>query len=242
MLDLDPELGQDLSAEHLALARTRAIARAAMVPCGQWRPPARSGAGHLGLLVLDGLLARNINLLGRVSMELLGAEDLLRPWEDDDDLGLSSVSHSVTWTVHEPLRMAVLDRGFAERIAPWPEIGAALIGRAVRRSRCSTGISRSSRTPASKPAPCSSSGTWPTAGGGWSRRRLSPAARHAPHARSPRARTAAVDHAGGRAKLAPRRAQPHAGRNVGPARRAARGDSARGSEHTRRCDRCYRGA
>jgi CRP/FNR family transcriptional regulator, cyclic AMP receptor protein len=135
VLDLDPDLGQGLSTEHFALARTRAIARAATAPCGGWEPPAADAAGQLGLLVLDGLLTRNISLWGRVSMELLGAEDLLRPWDDDVDLGLSSVPKAVTWTVHEPLRMAVLDRGFAERVSPWPEIGAALIGRAVRRSR-----------------------------------------------------------------------------------------------------------
>jgi CRP-like cAMP-binding protein len=80
--------------------------------------------------VLDGLLTRTTRLLGRTSMQLLGAEDLLRPW--DDDAAIGSVPRAVAWTVHEPARVAVLDRGFAERVAPWPEIGAALIARALR--------------------------------------------------------------------------------------------------------------
>ena len=82
--------------------------------------------------MLSGLLTRNINLLGRVSMELLGAEDLLRPY--DDGAADASVPHSVTYTVHEPTRLAVLDRAFAERVVPWPEVTGALIARALRRS------------------------------------------------------------------------------------------------------------
>jgi CRP-like cAMP-binding protein len=137
VLDVDPELGEDLSPADLAAARARAVAAVVSLPRGEWRPPGpgtRNGPGHLGLLVLDGLLTRNIDLLGRVSMELLGTEDLLRP-NDDEQLDGSSVPQAVTWTVHEPVRLAVLDRSFAERVMPWPEIGAALIARALRRSR-----------------------------------------------------------------------------------------------------------
>ena len=82
--------------------------------------------------MLDGLLTRTIGLLGRTSMQLVGAEDLVRPWDNDGSIG--SVPRTVAWTVHEPARVAVLDRGFAERIMPWPEISAALIARALRQS------------------------------------------------------------------------------------------------------------
>jgi CRP/FNR family cyclic AMP-dependent transcriptional regulator len=131
VLDVDPELGQDLSGDRLAAARSVAVAAVVGLPRGPWRPPARPRAGaHLGLLVLDGLLTRTIQLLGRTSMQLLGAEDLVRPW--DDEAAVGSVPVTVTWAVHEPARVAVLDRGFAERVAPWPEIAAALVARAMR--------------------------------------------------------------------------------------------------------------
>jgi CRP/FNR family transcriptional regulator, cyclic AMP receptor protein len=131
VLDVDPELGQELDADQLAAARAAAVAPVVTLPRGAWRPPERAAtAGHLGLLVLDGLLTRTIRLLGRTSMQLLGAEDLVRPWDDDASIG--SVARTVTWTVHEPARLAVLDRGFAERVTPWPEITAALIARALR--------------------------------------------------------------------------------------------------------------
>lgn len=133
VLDADPELGQDLTADRLAAARASAVAVVVSLPRGPWRPPARAGAASsLGLLVLDGLLTRTTHLLGRTSMQLLGAEDLVRPWDDDASIG--SVPRTVGWAVHEPARVAVLDRGFAERVAPWPEIGAALIARALRQT------------------------------------------------------------------------------------------------------------
>jgi hypothetical protein len=164
VLDADPELGQELTADRLAAARAVAVAPVASLARGPWRPPTRTAAGgYLGLLVLDGLLTRTIRLLGRPSMQLLGAEDLLRPWDDDATIG--SVPRAVAWTVHEPARVAVLDRGFAERVTPWPEIGAALIARALRHGSWLDAHSRSSRTRASSSARCSSSGTWPTAGG-----------------------------------------------------------------------------
>lgn len=131
VLAVDPELGQDLSADQLAAARAAAVSAVVSLPRGAWRPPTRAPSrGYLGLLVLDGLLTRTTRLLGRTSMQLLGAEDLVRPW--DDDAAIGSVERTVTWTVHEPARVALLDRGFAERVAPWPEIGAALIARALR--------------------------------------------------------------------------------------------------------------
>jgi CRP-like cAMP-binding protein len=131
VLDVDPDLAHGLCADRLAAARAVALAPAITLPRGAWRPPARAGTGgYLGLLVLDGLLTRTIRLLGRPSMQLLGAEDLLRPWDDDGTIG--SVPRAVTWTVHEPARVAVLDHGFAERVAPWPEITAGLVARALR--------------------------------------------------------------------------------------------------------------
>ena len=133
VLDVDPELGQGLAPDQLAAARAVAIATVVTLPRGAWRAPARAAAGgHLGLLVLDGLLTRTIGLLGRTSMQLLGAEDLVRPWDDDGAIG--SVPRTVTWTVHEPARVAVLDRGFVERVMPWPEITSGLIARALRHS------------------------------------------------------------------------------------------------------------
>jgi hypothetical protein len=76
---------------------------------GPWAPRPQDArfAGALGLLVLDGLVIRTICVQGRDCAELVGAGDLLRPWETAQD-GL--VEGPCTWRVLEPTTLAILDR------------------------------------------------------------------------------------------------------------------------------------
>jgi CRP-like cAMP-binding protein len=79
------------------------------------------------------MLARRVLLDRFECTELLGQGELLRPWAFDADA--SSVRSDVTWTVLQPVRMAVLDRRFTEAAARWPEVTANLMDRIVRRAR-----------------------------------------------------------------------------------------------------------
>jgi CRP/FNR family transcriptional regulator, cyclic AMP receptor protein len=89
--------------------------------------------GHLGMLIVEGLLARRLRLAGRESVELLAQGDVLRPWVL---LGpTSSVATVVSWSVLEPASVAVLDADFAKRVSPWPEITATLMDRLTLRAR-----------------------------------------------------------------------------------------------------------
>jgi CRP/FNR family transcriptional regulator, cyclic AMP receptor protein len=135
VFDADPDLIEHLDASQAEAARPRGLAHVASLRAGDHNPWGRNAPapGHLGFLVLVGLLTRNVTLLGRTSMDLVGAGDILRPWEDGAEA--SSIPSTVTWTVHESARLAVLDRHFAERVAPWPEIVAALVSRSARRSQ-----------------------------------------------------------------------------------------------------------
>jgi CRP/FNR family cyclic AMP-dependent transcriptional regulator len=135
LLEVDPDLIEHLDSEQAAAARSRAVARVAILDDGERDPWNWIGDtdGHLGLLIIDGLLTRNMRLLGRTTMELLGAGDLVRPWDDVADD--ASVPQAVTWTVHLPTRVAVLDRPFVERIAPWAGITTALVSRSARRAQ-----------------------------------------------------------------------------------------------------------
>jgi hypothetical protein len=135
VLEVDPDLMGRLDPSQVAVARLRAMARAVVLRPGEWNPWefVELGDRHLGLLVIDGLLTREVSLLGRRSMELVGSEDLLRPW-DDVDRHLS-VPQTVTWTVHRRAVVAVLDHRFAERIAPWPAITAGIVSRALSRAQ-----------------------------------------------------------------------------------------------------------
>jgi CRP-like cAMP-binding protein len=86
-----------------------------------------------GLLVLEGLLLRHVDLQGRVAAELLGAGDVLRPWQRED--AVASMARRSGWRVLAQCRIATLDIGFAARTAAYPEIHAEIVARALRRSR-----------------------------------------------------------------------------------------------------------
>jgi CRP-like cAMP-binding protein len=83
--------------------------------------------------VLDGLLAHELRLGSGASAELLGAGDLLRPW---DEIQAQSISDwSVSWRVLEPTRLAVLDRRFATVASRWPALLDVILRRSVMRAR-----------------------------------------------------------------------------------------------------------
>jgi CRP/FNR family cyclic AMP-dependent transcriptional regulator len=135
VLEEDPELGGALNRDRLPVARDRARAAVMRISKGEWVEPEwpEQAVNGLGLLVLDGLLLRRVGLDGRRGAELLGVGDLLRPWQRED--AAASVPRSSGWRVLADCRIAVLDVGFAGRIAAFPEIQGQVVARALRRSR-----------------------------------------------------------------------------------------------------------
>ena len=135
LVEADPDLIADLDSGQAAAARLRAMARTRLLRPGDRDPWSwiDHPNGHLGLLVLDGLLSRNVTLLGRTTMELIGGGDVLRPWDDAE--AQPSVPRSVGWTVHVPTRVALLDAHLARRVAAWPGIVTALMKRSIRQAQ-----------------------------------------------------------------------------------------------------------
>jgi CRP/FNR family transcriptional regulator, cyclic AMP receptor protein len=134
ILDCDPELAEDLSAPLLAVARRQILAEAISYPAGPWEvgPDDFESAGSLGLLVLEGLLAREVSVGDFTGVELVGPGDLIQPWLR---IGPEeSVAVEVDWDVVEPLTVAVLDARFCERTARWPEVLAAIARRLMMRT------------------------------------------------------------------------------------------------------------
>ncbi len=131
----DPELADHLEEPRLSRARHECLAPVVRLRAGPWSPedPEPQDGAAVGLLVLEGLLARRVGLEGRFGAELLGAGDLLRPWQRAD--APPTLAHTGGWRVLHHSRLAVLDRAFALCAAPYPEIIATVVGRAVRRSR-----------------------------------------------------------------------------------------------------------
>lgn len=135
VLEIDPDLGAGLDGERRATAVAVARARVERLGKGDWDAAelAPSGGRGFGLLVLSGFLVRRVGREGRFGAELLGGGDLLRPWQS---LGpAASRPFEPRWQVIAPLELAVLDLGFARRVAPFPEIAARLVDRAMLRSR-----------------------------------------------------------------------------------------------------------
>lgn len=131
----DPELAERLSSERRLEALRDCHAPVIHVRVGNWSPETDVSqmSYGIGLLVLDGLLTRRVGLDGRFGTELLGGGDLLRPWQHEDTG--TTLPHTHDWKVLRHCRMAVLDGDFAVRLARYPEVTAALFGRAIRRSR-----------------------------------------------------------------------------------------------------------
>jgi len=130
VLEADPGLGAALARDDLAAAREALLARVLELSPGPWLPPGRKERGEIGLLVLEGLLQRDVQLAGIGCTELIGRGDLIRPWEEDE--GAPSLPFEVAWVALEPTRLAVLDERFAAGLERWPEISAQLVGRAAR--------------------------------------------------------------------------------------------------------------
>ena len=134
LVDADPELGELLSADELESARRGAVTREQRLSAGDWDAGAslQPDVHHRGFMIVDGLLSRDVQVLGRRCVELLGHGDVMRPWQWDDEG--SHVRAEVGWVVLEPARLAVLDQGLVTRMAPWPQLGLELFNRGTRRA------------------------------------------------------------------------------------------------------------
>ena len=130
----DVSLAEAIPAADRERAIEECIAPTARIPVGRWSAPQTDVMpGGIGLLVLRGLLTRHVRAGGRVSAELLGQGDLLRPWQLQ---GVPAApSYATRWRVLEPVVVALLDRVVARRFARYPELTGRLAGRALERSR-----------------------------------------------------------------------------------------------------------
>jgi CRP-like cAMP-binding protein len=134
VFDIDPGLLSEVPATAARVVRERGIADSLVLPAGRWTPPSGEELcrGAIGLLVLDGLLSRTIRFAELESPELVGAGDLLRPWEEERS---ASLDFTTEWRVLERATVAVLDAAFARRMSRVPGLASGLLERTVERSR-----------------------------------------------------------------------------------------------------------
>jgi hypothetical protein len=134
IVDADPDLADLLDARELTAARREALTRVQRLSPGEWDAGAalEPAIHHRGFLIVEGLLSRTVDVLGRRCVELVGHGDVMRPWRWDDEG--SHVQAEVGWQVLEPTRLAVLDHELVQRMVPWPQLGLELFSRGTRRA------------------------------------------------------------------------------------------------------------
>ena len=132
LLEVDPELGGALSSADFAQARRYAVVDVAELDRGRHVPWSVGTADLLGLLVLDGLLIRSVQVAERQCGELVGRGSILRPW---DHFGqYAPLPFEVSWRVIEPVRLGLLDQRLVTIGARWPPLIHGIFRRAVERS------------------------------------------------------------------------------------------------------------
>jgi hypothetical protein len=129
LFDLDAELLAYVPLDDQAMALRVGQVTVERVPAGEWHPN-HLGAPRWGLLVVDGMIAREISVAGASAAELLGAGDVLQPqYAAGDEL----VASDSSWTVLENARIAVLDDHLIPVVHRWPGVTACLLARLARR-------------------------------------------------------------------------------------------------------------
>ncbi len=130
LLRHDPALAAGLDPELRGQAAGELVAPLLTLEPGRWTPSRVPGPEPLGMLLMDGLIARQVEVANARCVELLGSGDLIRPWQED-----AASFVSTRWVVLTQARLAVMSADFTERVCRYPRLVEALLGRATRRSR-----------------------------------------------------------------------------------------------------------
>jgi len=132
LLDVDPDLAGHASPAEIAQIRDKLTAPVYRLPTGTMpSPPRRAGDGHLGYLVLKGLLLYEVSACGRATAELLGAGDLVRPWSTDQG---GTLETTTKWAVLDQVLLADLGMVNSSRLADSRDIVESLVMRGAERA------------------------------------------------------------------------------------------------------------
>ena len=125
VLELDPDLGAGVSPEQWAAARQACRGELVCVPRGRWMVPEAAGDRDdiLGMLLVEGVLGREIHLRGRHLLELLGPGEVLqlpvlatRP----------RLGPAIALTAVTDVKLVVLGKAYIRAAARWPSLLAAV--------------------------------------------------------------------------------------------------------------------
>lgn len=124
ILDFDPDLGECIDRPQWPLARAAFVAELLSVRAGAWT--AAASPDSIGFLIVDGVVCREVSLVDRRSLELLGSGDVVQaPSESGwpqlgDGTALTAITDSLAFE---------LGPSFIRAAARWPGVLAAIIRR-----------------------------------------------------------------------------------------------------------------
>jgi hypothetical protein len=132
VLDALPDVARTLDADDLARAREELTAPLVERGEGDWSVEPSQDPLAMGLLVVEGVLARNVRLGDTMTTELVGPGDLLRPahWDDSD----APIPVGVEWTVLERARLALVDRDVTAAVCRWQPVVTSIVAAAIGRA------------------------------------------------------------------------------------------------------------
>src|SRR3954452_6850538 len=131
LFDIDAELAEQVDARRRDEVRSHAIVPVADLAAGPWSPRAltRATSRSFGLMVLDGLVLRELVLAGSTATELLGPGDIVSVQPPAD----ARLTADPIWSVPEAARVAMLDDRLLQILRTLPGVGRELLERAACR-------------------------------------------------------------------------------------------------------------
>lgn len=134
LLDALPDAVRVMDEDEVQRARSELLAPVIVHPEGDWPTPVEEvfDPMAMGLLVVEGLLARHVRLGETTTTELVGPGDVLRP--PDLEGGEPKFPAGIEFTVLEPSRLALLDRDVTAAVCRFQPVVTAIVTAAARRS------------------------------------------------------------------------------------------------------------
>jgi CRP/FNR family transcriptional regulator, cyclic AMP receptor protein len=124
LLQADRDLAEAIPEEDRLAARRLIVSDAQRLARGPWKPDVvcEDGTQGFALVIVEGLVLREVLLAGRRAAQVYGPGDMVRPVASGD----SSLSEVVEWTVMDDALVTVLDNRFLAAARRWPRLGAAV--------------------------------------------------------------------------------------------------------------------
>src|SRR5215213_3026235 len=120
LVDVDPDLASGVPEKDVDLARRVLMRPRYDIPKGLWSPELLRAHddGAFAVLLVDGALVRQLDLVDRHCMQILGPGDLLHHPSEDGVFDCP-----VSWTALRASAVVVLDERFTRASQRWPSLG-----------------------------------------------------------------------------------------------------------------------